>query len=66
MKKDTSASPTETGVIAGRYRLIREIGRGGMGVVYRAADEAFGRSLAIKILGASGESGKHDSWRKHG
>jgi tetratricopeptide (TPR) repeat protein/tRNA A-37 threonylcarbamoyl transferase component Bud32 len=35
---------------AGRYRLEEEIATGGMGTVYRAADEGLGRELAVKIL----------------
>jgi len=34
----------------GRYRIVSEIGAGGMGVVYRAVDEKLERELAIKIL----------------
>lgn len=34
----------------GRYRIERIIGRGAMGVVYRATDPAIGRSVAIKVL----------------
>lgn len=33
-----------------RYRILGEIGRGGMGVVLRAYDVRFGRPLAIKLL----------------
>jgi serine/threonine-protein kinase len=34
----------------GRYLLLHEIARGGMGAVYRAEDEQFGRPLAVKVL----------------
>ena len=34
---------------AGRYHLLDQVGRGGMGVVYRARDDTLGRELAIKI-----------------
>jgi serine/threonine protein kinase len=34
------------------YRLESEIGRGGMGIVYRAVDTRLGRTIAIKMLPA--------------
>jgi eukaryotic-like serine/threonine-protein kinase len=37
-------------VVAGRYFIIREIGRGGMGVVWLAEDRTIGRRVAIKEL----------------
>ncbi|HSP61701.1 MAG TPA: serine/threonine-protein kinase, partial [Pyrinomonadaceae bacterium] len=44
------ANEIPPGTVIGPYRVVREIGRGGMGAVYLATREGFNQQVALKII----------------
>ncbi len=53
--------------LAGRFAIEREVGRGGVGIVYRARDEVTGQDVALKVIALPGvDAGEEARFRREG
>jgi TolB-like protein/Tfp pilus assembly protein PilF len=49
-KREEEPLSLPPGTVLGRFEIIRELGRGGFGVVYEAKDRDLGRQVAVKVV----------------
>jgi len=49
-KREEEPLSLPPGTVVGRFEIIRELGRGGFGVVYEARDRDLGRQVAVKVV----------------
>ena len=55
----------QPGVVVGRFELVREVGRGGFGVVWEARDRELGRAVAFKAVRAGNREAMREELLLH-
>jgi serine/threonine protein kinase len=55
----TAGSIAPSDLLAGRYRILRQLGRDGMGIVYHADDLRLGHAVALKFLPSALAADEH-------
>ena len=59
--------PIAHGLLGGRFVVEREVGRGGVGIVYRARDEVTGQNVALKVIAIAGvDAGEEARFHREG
>jgi serine/threonine protein kinase len=48
--QDWGMQKLTSGTLLGHYKVVRQLGQGGMGVVREAVDQKLGRNVAVKLL----------------
>jgi tRNA A-37 threonylcarbamoyl transferase component Bud32/tetratricopeptide (TPR) repeat protein len=53
-------APLQPGALVGRFEIVRELGRGGFGVVYEARDRELNRAVALKVVHVGERAGPRE------
>ena len=59
--------PAQNQLLGGRFLVEREVGRGGVGIVYRAIDHETGQPVALKVIAIAGvDAGEEARFKREG